>query len=48
MQPQREVTNAMFREFMRMLSQGVTNQVGLEKGARQDKTNMSLRGFENY
>ena len=36
MQPQREVTNAEFPEAIRMLSPVVTNQVGQQKGARQE------------
>ncbi|WMV38186.1 hypothetical protein MTR67_031571 [Solanum verrucosum] len=41
-QPQREVTNAEFREEIRMLSQGVTNQVGQKEGL--DKKRLTLRG----
>ncbi|KAG5584723.1 hypothetical protein H5410_045157 [Solanum commersonii] len=36
-QPQGEVTNAEFREAIRMLSQVVTNQVGQQRGARQEE-----------
>ncbi|WMV14145.1 hypothetical protein MTR67_007530 [Solanum verrucosum] len=40
-QPQGEVTNADFREAIRMLSQAVTNQVGQQRGARQEEANTS-------
>ncbi|KAG5576254.1 hypothetical protein H5410_056388 [Solanum commersonii] len=45
-QPQGEVTNAEFREAIRMLSQAVTNQVGQKKGARQEEADTSrIREF---
>ncbi|XP_049347490.1 uncharacterized protein LOC125812027, partial [Solanum verrucosum] len=40
-QPQGEVSNAEFREAIRMLSQVVTNQVGQQRGARQEKADTS-------
>ncbi|XP_049371101.1 uncharacterized protein LOC125836058 [Solanum verrucosum] len=45
-QPQGEVTNAEFREAIRMLSQFVTNQVGQQRGARHEVTDTSrIREF---
>ena len=38
-QPQREVTNAMFREAIRMISQVLSNQVGQQRGAQQKEAN---------
>ncbi|KAK4708837.1 hypothetical protein R3W88_029762 [Solanum pinnatisectum] len=40
-QPQGEVTNAEFREAIRMLSQAVTYQVGQQRGARQNEVDIS-------
>ena len=45
LQPQGEVTNAEFREAIRMLSQVVTNQVEQQRGARQEREN-TMRIFE--
>uniref|UniRef100_M1DZ22 Gag-pol polyprotein n=1 Tax=Solanum tuberosum TaxID=4113 RepID=M1DZ22_SOLTU len=39
--PQGKVTNAEFREAIRMLSQVVTNQVGQQRGARQEEDDTS-------
>ncbi|XP_049360648.1 uncharacterized protein LOC125825347 [Solanum verrucosum] len=45
-QPQGEVTNAKFREAIRMLSQVVTNQAGHQRGARQEEAGTSrIREF---
>ncbi|XP_049381219.1 uncharacterized protein LOC125845725 [Solanum stenotomum] len=44
--PKGEVTNAEFWEAIRMLSQVVTNQVGQQRGARQEETDTSrIREF---
>ncbi|XP_049410522.1 uncharacterized protein LOC125873690 [Solanum stenotomum] len=40
-QQQGEVTNAEFREAIRMFSQAVTNQVGQQRGARQEGADTS-------
>uniref|UniRef100_M1DBQ3 Gag-pol polyprotein n=1 Tax=Solanum tuberosum TaxID=4113 RepID=M1DBQ3_SOLTU len=40
-QPQGEVTNAEFRDVIRMLSQVVTNQVAQQREVRQDMANTS-------
>ncbi|WMV33146.1 hypothetical protein MTR67_026531 [Solanum verrucosum] len=40
-QPQGEVTNAEFREAIKMLSQVVTNQVGQKRGAQQGEADTS-------
>ena len=46
MQPQRGVINIEFREKIRMLSQGMTNQVVQQRGARQEGANTSrIREF---
>ncbi|KAG5614481.1 hypothetical protein H5410_014305 [Solanum commersonii] len=45
-QPQGEVTNVEFRDAIRMLSQAVTNQVGQQRGARQEEADTSrIREF---
>jgi len=45
-QPQGEVTNAEFREAIRILSHAVTNQVGQPRGPRQDEADTSrIREF---
>ena len=45
-QPQREVINIEFREKIRMLSQGMTNQFGQQRGARQEGANtLRIREF---
>ncbi|KAH0712585.1 hypothetical protein KY289_008544 [Solanum tuberosum] len=45
-QPQGEVTNVEFREAIRILSQVVTNQVGQQRGARQEEADTSrIREF---
>ena len=45
-QPQREVINIEFREKIRMLSQGVINQVDQQGGAQQEGSNTSrIREF---
>uniref|UniRef100_M1DRV6 Gag-pol polyprotein n=1 Tax=Solanum tuberosum TaxID=4113 RepID=M1DRV6_SOLTU len=41
LQPQGEVTNVEFQEAIRMLSQAVTNQVGQQRGARQEEADTS-------
>ncbi|KAH0720138.1 hypothetical protein KY284_005168 [Solanum tuberosum] len=40
-QPQGEVTNAEYRKAIRMISQAVTNQVGQQRGARQEEADTS-------
>ncbi|KAH0776360.1 hypothetical protein KY290_007771 [Solanum tuberosum] len=45
-QPQREVTNAEFREAIRILTQPVTNQIGQQMGARHEGADTSrIREF---
>ncbi|WMV18322.1 hypothetical protein MTR67_011707 [Solanum verrucosum] len=46
MQPQGEVTNVEFKEAIKMLSQAVTNQVGQQRGDRQEGADTSrIREF---
>ncbi|WMV26006.1 hypothetical protein MTR67_019391 [Solanum verrucosum] len=40
-QPHGEVNNAEFREAIRILSQAVTNQIGQQRGARQEEVDTS-------